>query len=133
MPDSSSPSRGTYLSTQRALRTTDATATTFKSIPVYAGCAVYILVNFLVRVEGTTGDVMGGKIEGWFYDVSGTATAVGAQETLTVQSDGTDAWTFALAASGGNAVLTATGAAATNIDWYADIQVREIKVPSSSF
>jgi hypothetical protein len=128
-----SPTRGNYLSTTYAVRTTDATATVLKSIPVYTGAAIYIIARFMARVEGATGDVLAGRVEGWFYDVSGAATAAGAQESLTVKSDESDAWTFAIAASGANVVATVTGAAATSMRWFAEIEVHEVRVPSSGF
>jgi len=127
---SGSPTRGTYLSTSTALRTTDATATVVKSIPVYPGCSTHIKVTFLAREEGSE-STMQGWIEAWFSDETAQCTQVGEQDTKTVKNDDGLGWTIALAASGNSAVLTATGAASTNIRWYAKFEVDEIVTPHS--
>lgn len=122
-----SPSRAKHLSRQSVL-TTDATVTTLKTIPIKVGSVVRIWVEGTgLRTggaSGTAGDSAGYVLTGTYKNSSGTAIIVGA---ITVVSSSEDqaAWNMTLSVSGGNVLLTVTGASGNNVTWNAEIRVTE--------
>lgn len=113
---------------RQAVRTTDATVTTIKTIPINILSVVRIWVETsAVRTggnSGSAGDSAGYVLTATVKNVSGTAALVGAVTVVSASED-QPAWDCTISVSGGTAIVTVTGASSNNISWNAQIRVTE--------
>jgi hypothetical protein len=112
------PKAITWRNTSIKAQTTDATNTTVFTIPVPTDGSG----SMTVEVTGVSGDESYYRsYEALYTNTSGTATKEGENAGTAITSTGAAAWTSVVNATGGNARIRVTGAAATTVDWVVKI------------
>lgn len=106
------------------LRTSDATQSTLHSIHTYAGGA-YQVKAFVLCKTANAGAVSGWEITGTFKNVAGTASIVGALDTI---GNADNASSVTVSVTGNQITVLVTGVAATSIVWVGSVDVRRIEL-----
>lgn len=119
-----SPSRAKQVYHQ-SVKTTDATVTTIKTIPIklVSVCTIkaFITGQRTGGSSGTAGDAAGYEIFAVVKNVAGTAALVGS--VTVVAKEDQAAWDATVSVTGGTAIVTVAGAANNNVTWNAEITV----------
>lgn len=109
------------------VNTTDATVTVAATVATITDRA-YLVTAKVLATETTDHDEVAsyGRV-GTFKNDGGTLTQVGSTTSLWTHED-TAGWDVDFNVSGTSIRLRVTGAAATNISWLADLDVKELGV-----
>ena len=116
---------------QVSVRTTDATVTTIRTIPIPSpvGASTNSAAQITARIvgvrtggsAGAAGDTGAYFIVGCVKNTSGTAALVGTPSKLQASEDQIG-WDVSITVSGANALLRVTGATNNNITWTAFVE-----------
>lgn len=119
--------RQTTNATPTALLSNSAASAAVNNIPVLADQCAYAFTGTVIAKQSGSTNAASWKIEGMIVRGTGVATTTLVASTVTAISN-VPGWTLALSAdtTNGGLLVTATGAAATNIRWVANIQSSEV-------
>lgn len=119
--------RQTADATPTALLSNSAASATVNNIPVLADQCAYAFTGTVIAKQSGSTNAASWKIEGMIVRGAGAGTTTLVASTVTVISN-VPGWNLALSAdtTNGGLLVTATGAAATNIRWVANIQSSEV-------
>lgn len=98
------------------VQTTNATPATIITIPIPTGATVQIIADICAHILATSGASY--ELMGTYRNSAGTVSLVGANvATLTNRDAALATATVTFVISGTNVIVTATGIAATTIEW----------------
>jgi len=119
--------RQTTNATPTALLSNSGASAAVNNIPVLADQCAYAFTGTVIAKQSGSTNAASWKIEGMIVRGTGVATTTLVASTVTAISN-VPGWTLALSAdtTNGGLLVTATGAAATNIRWVANIQSSEV-------
>lgn len=107
------------------LSTTDATETVAATIPTFTDRAYHVHATIVATETDDHDEVASYEIAATFKNDGGTVTQVGSTGEI-YAGESTGGWAVAFAVDGTNIQIKVTGAAATNVSWLVDAEIKNL-------